>query len=132
MARSLIAIAILVSSTACLHDEVHQNEGTVCLLGEGTAQIVYPDSPSEITVTYGCASACAEDIDTSCDVRVDGNDVTINSRFAFDVPDDACIALCASLEARCELPGLAEGKYVVRHGGAKTPLAVGQPAPSCF
>lgn len=118
MIRAIAAFALLASGCG-LHDEVITDEGQVCLAGE-------------VQVTSPCVSACAENVDAGCSVDVAGRDITVVSHFAFDVPDSACIALCGSLEARCELPPLAEGSYTVRHGDDTATIDMGSPGAHCF
>lgn len=112
---------LLASACNLLHDEVVTDEGRVCVAGDA------------VEITSPCVSACAENVDAGCSIRVAGDTVTIESHFAFDVPDSACIALCGGLETRCRLPALEPGTYTVRHGDDVATVAIGgAAAPACF
>jgi len=136
MTKAISAIAIaLLSTAACQHDVVYESNSSqteVCIQGEGTANIVYPDRPIQIVAQTRCSSTCIDNVVSRCNSFLNGNNIHVDTLFAFDLTSDVCTLECGRIETSCSLPTLGDGTYTVHHGDVQTTLKVGEPAPACL
>ncbi|MBZ5709143.1 hypothetical protein [Nannocystis pusilla] len=113
--RRLLSL-LLVLIPACGSPNQFE-EGDVCVDPSLVAMFEAGDAITFEVVFEECISACARRVETACDVRVEGDVIFLDARGSYREPGPgACIALCAQLEARCEVPDLAPGTYKVRSG----------------
>ena len=109
------------------HDNDVKNTGRVCLHAaaeiETGEQRYDADSPVHLEVSLGeCLSACIQNEEASCVAVAEapGEDdlgsLRIESEFLWDDPsEEACIAVCRDLQARCASEELVAGSYLVSH-----------------
>lgn len=112
--RGIVAGALVLAATACERTvEIdHRDTGRACISGEGDVR--------QIDIDFGLcrSSSCEVLLDSSCDVTVEGDTITITSLATIESPKGSatCTADCQSANADCETPPIAPGSYTVVYG----------------
>lgn len=90
-----------------------------------TVQIVFDD----------CISACAEDVEASCEIVVAGSTLRVEGQASWRRGGLGCAAVCEVLEATCVASGLEPGMYTIVSGAEILKVDLGEPLvgedPSC-
>jgi hypothetical protein len=104
----------------------------VQVVDEGTACMEAGD-PLGITVTFeDCASSCIRDLQTSCEVSVQGGQIVVTAEASYRPPGSGeCDAACNVLQATCSVPEPAAGDYELVYGDAVVPTEVPVTEPDC-
>lgn len=125
-ARSLLPLLFaVVSLAACENSETteHVNTGQACINDDEAGGFL-------VNVDFGIclSSSCSTLEESSCNVTVDGDTITINSSATITEktgPGVACTSDCGFTTADCEVPELTLDRYTVRYGDASQPLELG-------
>lgn len=91
------------------------------------------------TINFGvfapscAAEACVRNAMLQCWADVEGNVITLHSKYAaFEKPGVTCATECVSVTAQCNTPQLPKGEYTVVYGADTWKLRVpGEVRPAC-
>jgi hypothetical protein len=114
---------------ACGAIATFEDEGTLCVVG--TALLDSEDGEGPRTTTYEagapvtinvvleeCANGCAEDVEASCSIEMDGNTLRVSASGSYREPGSgSCIDVCVVVDAQCESEPLPAGSYTVEYAG---------------
>jgi hypothetical protein len=107
---------LLILTPAC-RPGTEFDQGDICVDPGVVAEFAAGDAITFEVVFQECISACARDVETACDVRVEGDTIWLDASGSYkESARRTCVALCAELSAECEVPDLAPGTYTVRSG----------------
>lgn len=129
--RSVAAMLVLVLAGCGDGSRTLENVGSVCVMGEqegDSPETSYVENaPVDITVVLDdCLSGCAEDIEASCSIELDGTNLRVSASGTYSVqPGGAvCPAVCVAMTATCTSEPLAAGTYSVEYAGESTTFEV--------
>ncbi len=136
MRRALVPVLLLLPLTGCLEtppDDLEEvrDEGEACLVDVttapyGTGVVVEAGEAATVRVGFGDCAPCGEDIESTCSVSVEGEQLAVSAVSSW-VPlgDDVdCPADCRPWFAECTSEALEAGSYVLAYGGGTEPFTV--------
>ncbi len=102
--------------------QTYDDEATICV---GTNSLGQSDGPLEpgdtviVTAIFDeCISACARNVETSCEVETAAGGVRVSTSASFEhpPPDTTCTMQCVVLHADCGEVTLDDGELLIHHG----------------
>lgn len=93
------------------------DEGEICIAPSVVAEFEAGDDLTFEVILDSCIDACARGVESSCDVRVEGDVIHLDATGSYrEGGSRVCVAVCGVLSAQCVVPDLSPGTYTVRSG----------------
>lgn len=142
MKLAILSVVMCSMLVGCDTQVSFDNEGPVCAFASDsnpfitdTPQEFVADAPLELLVIMeGCvSSSCTSNIETSCEVSVNGSEITLTSRGSYEEAgglQQSCTDDCLAVTATCVTPPLPAGAYTLVHGDSTMQIDVPASAPA--
>lgn len=131
---SLLLVGLAAAPLGCGGAETYDS-GVICLDDAAVDGFTKDDVLSVQIVFDDCISACAEDVEASCEIVVAGSTLRVEGQASWRHGGLGCAAVCNVLEATCVASGLEPGMYTIVSGAEILKVDLGEPLvgedPSC-
>lgn len=115
MLRCFVPLIGLVLTLAGCAEEVLPASGQACVVGELVVLGVPLDHEVEVEFE-GCIPTCGRNIESGCEVIVDGDEILIDAWVTTSGKPDSTCGDCVRPTASCEWPNGLAGEYTVTYG----------------
>lgn len=120
----LLALTVGLSLTLVACREELPPSGQACVVGDW---VIFDTAIShQVEVDFGgCVPTCGPgDVETGCEVIVDGRDIVIDAWILASDPESATCGSCVQPKASCDWPANLEGQYTVSYGESVTKVTL--------
>ena len=129
-------ICLLAAGCSSVETFSLKDEGDFCIVNDSDldsnavdAEVLdfEPDQPATVgVVLLGNAGGCAKDVEASCEVTVEGNDLVVHAKGSYSLDSEkvACPDVWVPVAAQCRTPALPAGVHSFRYGTKNLQLDV--------